>query len=91
MAYVGDDWNDLPAFDYAGVRIAVANAVEEVKNAADMVTQNAGGRGAIREVCNSILEAQERRQSCLESYLTSLKSKTEEGVEGGCLRELLGQ
>ena len=90
VAYVGDDWNDLPAFAFAGVCIAVANAVDEIKEAADVITQNYGGKGAIREVCNSILAAQERRQACLESYLTSLIGVSKE-ERGQGLPDLFGQ
>lgn len=91
VAYVGDDWNDLPAFAFAGVCIAVANAVEEVKAAADIITQKSGGKGAVREVCNSILEAQQIRQTCLESYLASLTGERKEGEAGQGLSDLLGQ
>jgi 3-deoxy-D-manno-octulosonate 8-phosphate phosphatase (KDO 8-P phosphatase) len=56
-AFVGDDLPDLPAFRVAGLRVAVANAVPEVIARADWVTQNDGGRGAVREVCEAILKA----------------------------------
>ena len=74
VAYIGDDWNDLPAFDAAGVRIAVANAADEVKAAADYVTLASGGRGAVREVCMLLLEAHGLRERCLEEYLISLSN-----------------
>jgi 3-deoxy-D-manno-octulosonate 8-phosphate phosphatase (KDO 8-P phosphatase) len=48
IAYIGDDLNDLPALESAGVGFAVANAVSEVKDAADIVTAQPGGRGAVR-------------------------------------------
>jgi 3-deoxy-D-manno-octulosonate 8-phosphate phosphatase (KDO 8-P phosphatase) len=56
--FVGDDLPDLPAFARSGVRVAVADAVEEVKSRADYVTQANGGRGAVREVIELILSAQ---------------------------------
>ena len=40
----------------AGVGIAVADAVEEVRRAADWVTSRPGGRGAVREMCDAILK-----------------------------------
>ncbi len=57
VAYVGDDLNDLPALSVAGVAIAVADAVPEVRRAADLITTRAGGEGAIREVADLILKA----------------------------------
>ncbi len=73
VAYIGDDWNDLPAFALAGVRIAVANAAPEVKERADIITLHMGGQGAVREVCDKLLEARGERESCLRTYLQSLK------------------
>ena len=73
VAYIGDDWNDLPAFALAGVRIAVANAAPEVKERADVVTLRMGGQGAVREVCDLLLEARGERETCLQAYLQSLK------------------
>ena len=72
-AYVGDDWNDLPAFAAAGIRIAVANAVAEVREQADVVTGRAGGQGAVREVCELLLDARGEREACLNAYLKTLE------------------
>ena len=55
--YIGDDLNDLTAFDIAGICVATANATYEVKRCADFVTRNKGGSGAIREVVGMILRA----------------------------------
>ena len=55
--FVGDDLNDLTAFDVAGVSIAVANASDEAKSYADVVTKRSGGQGAIREVVMMLLHA----------------------------------
>ena len=57
MLYVGDDLWDLEAFAEVGVRVAVADAVSAVLNAADWVTECRGGQGALREVADAILEA----------------------------------
>jgi len=59
-AFVGDDLVDLPAMSLAGLAISVANAQPLVRDKADWVTVNAGGRGAVREVCEMILAAQEK-------------------------------
>lgn len=58
VAYVGDDLPDLPLLQRAGLAVAVANAVVEVKRASDYVTVARGGEGAIREVVELILKAQ---------------------------------
>lgn len=55
-AYVGDDIMDLPVMRYVGFGVAVANAVDEVKQSADYVTKRPGGSGAVREVIEYILK-----------------------------------
>ncbi len=57
IAYVGNDVNDLEAMAWCGVSVAVADAVPEVRAAADLVTRRPGGRGAVREVCDLLLSA----------------------------------
>lgn len=52
VAYMGDDLTDLPVLQAVGFPCAPADAVEAVKEAAVYVTQAAGGRGAVREVCD---------------------------------------
>jgi len=54
-AFIGNDLNDLECIRMAGVGIAVADAVEEARKAADYVTRQQGGQGAIREVTDIIL------------------------------------
>ncbi len=56
-AYVGDDIPDLPLLEKVGYSIAVANAVEEVRDFCDYTTKAAGGYGAVREVCDLVLAA----------------------------------
>jgi len=55
--YMGDDLPDLPAFDLAGLAVAVADAVPAVRARAHWVTRAAGGRGAVREVADALLAA----------------------------------
>lgn len=81
-AYIGDDWNDLPAFAVAGVRIAVANAAQEVLERADVVTRHSGGQGAVREVCEMLLEARGEREVCLNAYLKSLEEPAKSNEPG---------
>jgi 3-deoxy-D-manno-octulosonate 8-phosphate phosphatase (KDO 8-P phosphatase) len=59
--YVGDDVGDLPAMALVGLAVAVADAVPAVVKAAAYVTRGAGGRGAIRELCDLILSAKQVR------------------------------
>ena len=54
-AFMGNDLNDVECIRMAGVGIAVADAVEEARMAADYVTGRRGGRGAIREIADLIL------------------------------------
>jgi 3-deoxy-D-manno-octulosonate 8-phosphate phosphatase (KDO 8-P phosphatase) len=59
-AYLGDDLPDIPLLQRAGLAIAPANAVADVKRAAHFVTKTSGGHGAAREVVELILRAQGR-------------------------------
>jgi len=54
VVYVGNDVNDLECFAIVGCAVAVADADQRVKDAADVVLTRSGGRGAIREVIESI-------------------------------------
>ncbi|MDD5063327.1 MAG: HAD-IIIA family hydrolase [Phycisphaerae bacterium] len=68
-AYIGDDLLDLPAIKYVGFGAAVANAVDEVKDAADYVTTRHGGDGAVREVIEYILKTTGKWQELMKKYL----------------------
>lgn len=57
IAAVGDDEPDLAMFAQAGIGIAVANATDKVKAQADWITTRKGGKGAVREICEQLLEA----------------------------------
>lgn len=57
-AFVGDDIPDLDLMRHVGYSIAVANAVEEVRDYCDYTTMKSGGFGAVREVCDLVLTAQ---------------------------------
>ncbi|MEY4767650.1 MAG: 3-deoxy-manno-octulosonate-8-phosphatase KdsC [Pseudomonadota bacterium] len=69
-AYVGDDWIDLPVMTQVGLAIAVQDAHHEVKTIAHYVTQQAGGLGAVREVCDLIMQAQQTFTPLLARYLS---------------------
>lgn len=57
VLYIGDDINDLSIIKKVGVSFAVADALECVKKEVDFITEASGGRGAVREVCELILES----------------------------------
>lgn len=57
MAYMGDDWIDLPLINRVGFAAAPANAVPEVRQRVHYTAERHGGQGAVREVCDLILEA----------------------------------
>jgi 3-deoxy-D-manno-octulosonate 8-phosphate phosphatase (KDO 8-P phosphatase) len=57
VAYVGDDLADIPVMQRAGIAIAVANAVDAVKQVADWQSTRCGGEGAVREICDMILSS----------------------------------
>ena len=69
VAYIGDDLTDLPVIRYVGFGVAVANAVNEVKQYADYVTIHTGGNGAVREVIEYILTKTGRWQELMKRYV----------------------
>jgi 3-deoxy-D-manno-octulosonate 8-phosphate phosphatase (KDO 8-P phosphatase) len=69
-AYVGDDVVDLPVMRRAGLAIAVADAHPLARQHAHWQTPHGGGRGAARDVCELIMEAQQTLAAQLESFLT---------------------
>ena len=81
IAYMGDDLNDIPALDLAGVAIAVANACAEVKARADIVTEREGGHGAVREVIETVLKARGEWEAAVEAFLDELR-REQEGKAG---------
>jgi 3-deoxy-D-manno-octulosonate 8-phosphate phosphatase (KDO 8-P phosphatase) len=69
IAYVGDDVVDLPVMTRVGLAVAVQDAHALTKQHAHWVTPGNGGRGAAREVCELIMEAQGTLRSSLQHYL----------------------
>ena len=68
VAYVGDDIVDAPIMASVGLPVAVADADEDTKKFALMVTKNLGGRGAVREVTDFILKAKGLWQGMFDAY-----------------------
>ena len=57
VAYMGDDLNDLPVLKAVGFPMTVADAIPENKQKSVYVTELSGGQGAVREVCNILLNS----------------------------------
>lgn len=69
VCYMGDDLPDLPLLKEVGLSVAVADAAREVRDQADFVTENRGGQGAVREVCELILKAQDKWDGIVSSFV----------------------
>ena len=69
VAYVGDDVVDLSIMRQVGLAIAVQDAHPFVLQHTHWQTQHPGGRGAGRDVCELLMDAQGKLQAALESYL----------------------
>ena len=68
VAYIGDDFTDVVVMRRVGLAIATANARPEVKAIAHHVTSVPGGQGAVREVVELLLKAQNRWSEILKHY-----------------------
>ena len=69
VAHMGDDLLDLPIMVRVGLSIAVNDANSAVKERADWCTSTSGGLGAVREVCDFIMQAQGTYEEIVNSYL----------------------
>lgn len=69
IAYVGDDILDLPVMRKVGLPVAVQNAVKPVQAVATWHTTKSGGNGAVREVCELIMNAQGTLETQIEHHL----------------------
>lgn len=67
--YIGDDVIDIPLLRRAGLAVTVADGVGEAKQYSHLVTNRAGGRGAVREVIELILKAQGNWEQALARYV----------------------
>ena len=70
IAYMGDDWLDLVLLTRVGFAAVPANGVMEVQDVAHYVSRKAGGQGAVREVCDFLLEAKGIMQHILQGYIS---------------------
>ncbi len=68
VCYMGDDLVDWPAMRRCGLKCAPFDADEWIRRQADFITSRPGGKGAVREVCELILEAKGKLAAWREQY-----------------------
>jgi len=68
VAYMGDDWLDLPLLTQVGLAIAPANAAPEVAEAAHYLTPRPGGHGAVRDACDLLVAASGQWAALVQRY-----------------------
>jgi 3-deoxy-D-manno-octulosonate 8-phosphate phosphatase (KDO 8-P phosphatase) len=69
-SFMGDDLPDLPVLRRCGLAFSVPNAPEIVRNHVHFVTKSSGGKGAVREACEFLLQARGALENQLRAYLT---------------------
>lgn len=79
VGFIGDDWNDWPALEWAGCTFAPSDAFEAIRQRVDWVASSPGGRGAVREVIELILRAQGRYEEALQRFLNPPQTQGREG------------
>ena len=80
VAYIGDDFIDMPPMLKAGLACAVKTSVPEVKKIAHYITKKEGGRGAFREVAELLLKAQGKWQATIKNAQEGNIGKTKKPV-----------
>ncbi len=70
VAYMGDDWIDLPLFGRVGVTACPADAEEEVRLRSDFVSDRNGGEGAVRQFAEALLLATGKYDAVLNQYMS---------------------
>lgn len=69
ISYMGDDWLDMVLLKRVGLAVAPANAVLEVKEMVHYTTEQSGGHGAVRELCDLILESKGKLKTIFQQYM----------------------
>lgn len=68
LAYVGDDWNDYPILTRAAFAATPYDGEDAIKPYVDFICKKDGGKGAVREVIDLILQAQGLYEKSIEKY-----------------------
>jgi 3-deoxy-D-manno-octulosonate 8-phosphate phosphatase (KDO 8-P phosphatase) len=84
IAYIGDDWPDLPVLRRIGLPITVADADERVARVCLLRTQRPGGQGAVREAIEHILTAQGKLEQAVALYDTKRQGASRVSEGGRC-------
>lgn len=69
VAYMGDDLPDYNAINAAGLGMTVADAHADVISIADWTSQKNGGKGAVREACDFLLQAKGAYQTAVSPFI----------------------
>ena len=69
VAFLGDDWIDLPVMGLVGVPLSVCNAQPEVKDLALYVTEAHGGHGAVREAVRLVLYCKGQLDQAFQAWM----------------------
>lgn len=77
IAFVGDDWNDLPAMRVAGLAASPADAPFDIRRRCDFVASARGGHGAVREFLEWLLDAQGGWTNAAERWVETLEANGE--------------
>ncbi len=72
LLVMGDDWNDVPLMFKAAVSVCPGDAPESVKELCEIVTRNHGGRGAVRECIELVLNQQRKLEPALLKYVEQI-------------------
>ncbi len=75
IAYIGDDLGDLEVIKSVGLAAAVADAYPEIKKQSHFICKNPGGKGAVREFIEFILQAQDKWQAIEANFKDFIKQK----------------
>jgi 3-deoxy-D-manno-octulosonate 8-phosphate phosphatase (KDO 8-P phosphatase) len=81
IAYIGDDLNDIPAMQRVGLVFAVQDANEYVCRQATIVLNKCGGRGAVREAIELILDAKVGMRTVVDQYITSSRDAASKPIQ----------
>jgi 3-deoxy-D-manno-octulosonate 8-phosphate phosphatase (KDO 8-P phosphatase) len=71
VAYVADDLVDIPVLRRAGLALAVADASAHVRDYCHACTMSKGGKGAVREVCDFLLQVQGKWEEVTAPYFAN--------------------
>jgi 3-deoxy-D-manno-octulosonate 8-phosphate phosphatase (KDO 8-P phosphatase) len=77
VAFVGDDFPDLPVMRLVGLAVAVANAVPEVRHESALVLTREGGHGAVREFAEALLRARGEWDDAWRDYVAERSGSVE--------------